>query len=36
MVDLKKDIFLYGSDKVFYAYNRIFDISTNQPGVLNY
>lgn len=31
MVDLKKDILLYGSDKVFYAYNRIFDVSTNHP-----
>lgn len=34
MIDLKKDILLYGSDKVFYAYNKIFDISTNHPGNL--
>lgn len=39
MVDLKKDILLYGSDKVFFAYNNFFDISTNHPGslkLLNY
>lgn len=34
MVDLKKDILLYGSDKVFFAYNNFFDISTNHPGSL--
>lgn len=34
MVDLKKDILLYGSDKVFYAYNNFFDVSTNHPGDL--
>lgn len=34
MVDLKKDILLYGSDKVFFAYNNFFDISTNYPGSL--
>ncbi len=34
MVDLKKDILLYGSDKVFYAYNKFFDVSTNHSGNL--
>lgn len=34
MVDLKKDILLYGSDKVFYTYNDFFDVSTNHPGNL--
>ena len=34
MVDLKKDILLYGADKVFYAYNNFFDVSTNHPGDL--
>ena len=23
---------MYGSDKVFFAYNNFFDISTNHPG----
>lgn len=32
MVDLKRDILLYGSDSVFYAFNNFFDISTNNPG----
>ncbi|MDE7386096.1 MAG: hypothetical protein K2N28_03050 [Muribaculaceae bacterium] len=32
MVDLKRDILLYGSDKVFYAFNKFFDITTNNPG----
>lgn len=31
MVDLKRDILLYGSDRVFYAFNNFFDISTNNP-----
>lgn len=29
MVDLKRDILLYGSDSVFYAFNNFFDVSTN-------
>ncbi len=32
MVDLKRDILLYGSDRVFYAFNNFFDVSTNNPG----
>ena len=28
MVDLKRDILLYGSDSVFYAFNNFFDVST--------
>ena len=32
MVDLKRDILLYGSDSVFYAFNSFFDVSTNHPG----
>lgn len=32
MVDLKRDILLYGSDKVFYAFNNFFDVSTNHPA----
>ncbi len=34
MVDLKKDILLYGSDKVFYVYNKFFDVTTNHSGNL--
>ncbi|WP_300915915.1 hypothetical protein [Bacteroides acidifaciens] len=32
MVDLKRDILLYGSESVFYAFNNFFDVSTNHPG----
>ena len=32
MVDLKRDILLYGSDSVFYAFNNFFDVSTNHHG----
>lgn len=31
MIDLKRDILLYGSDSVFYAFNNFFDVSTNHP-----